>query len=137
MKRAPKNARDRKMNPETQTDPMDLTLAAEGELAPSSGFAALVMDRVREEAAMPAPILFPWKRVAPGLVLAAGVVGWGASQAVPMAWSSLHVFAQNPPPIPAAALLQLETAGWVALALAVSLASWMLSMRLVRRSKFL
>jgi hypothetical protein len=34
----------------------------EEELLPSSGFVASVMDRVRQEAALPAPIPFPWKR---------------------------------------------------------------------------
>jgi hypothetical protein len=113
---------------------MDRILAAEEEIVPSSGFATAVMERVCEEAAAPVPIPFPWKRVAPGLVLVAGVFGWGARVAVRFAWPALHELAQNPPHIPVAAALSLEEAGWVVLALAVSLGSWMLSMRLVRRS---
>ena len=122
------------LHPELQTAAIDRTLAAEEELVPSSGFAATVMARVREEAAVPAPIPFPWKRMAPGLVLAAGMIGWGAWQAVRSAWPAMQEFAQNPPPIPATVLLQLEEAGWVALALAVSWIAWILSQRLVRRS---
>jgi len=119
---------------ETHVDAMDHILAAEEEIVPSSGFVAATMERVHEEAAAPAPIPFPWKRVAPGLVLAAGVIGWSAWEAVRSAWPVLHEFAQSSPQIPLAAMPALEEAGWVALAFAVSLGSWMLSMRLVRRS---
>jgi hypothetical protein len=49
----------------------------------------------------------------------------------------MREFAQNPPPIPATVLLQLEEAGWVVLALAVSWGAWMLSQRLMRRSGLL
>jgi hypothetical protein len=132
---------DRKANPEGRPEShlaaIDCILAAEEELVPSSGFAATVMERVREEAARPAPIPFPWMRMAPGLVLAAGVIGWGAWQAARSAWPAMREFAQNPPPIPATVLLQLEEAGWVVLALAVSWGAWMLSQRLMRRSGLL
>jgi hypothetical protein len=144
-----KHTTDHKANPEGRPElrpelhseshlaAIDRILAAEEELVPSSGFAATVMERVREEAARPAPISFPWKRMAPGLVLAAGVIGWGAWQAARSAWPAMREFAQNPPPIPATVLLQLEEAGWVVLALAVSWGAWMLSQRLVRRSGLL
>jgi hypothetical protein len=122
---------------ETQVDAMDRILAAEEEMVPSSGFVSAVMERVREEAAAPAPIPFPWKRAVPGLVLVAGVLGWGAWAAVRFAWPALHGFAHSSPQIPVTAMPALEEAGWVVLALAVSLASWMLSMRLVRRSGML
>jgi hypothetical protein len=41
-------------------------------IEPSSGFAASVMERVREEAAAasPSPIPFPWRRAVPGLCMA-------------------------------------------------------------------
>ena len=122
---------------EIEIDAMDRILAAEEELVPSSGFVAAAMERVREEAAVPAPIPFPWKRAVPGLVLAAGVLGWGAWAAVRFAWPALHEFAKSSPQIPVAAVPALEEAGWVVLALAVSLGSWMLSMRLMRRSGLL
>jgi len=55
-------------------------LATEEELIPSSGFAASVMERIREETAAPRPIPFPWKQAVPGIVLAVGVFGWGGSR---------------------------------------------------------
>jgi len=70
-------------------DKLQRILAREDECVPSSGFLAAVMDRVEQEAAAPAPIPFPWKRAIPGMVLAAGVFGWGAvelaSRALPAA----------------------------------------------------
>ena len=60
------------------TEKLDSILAAEEELAPSSGFLASVMEAVEEAAAAPPPIPFPWKRAVPGMVLAGGVLGWGA-----------------------------------------------------------
>ena len=128
----------RKMDPEVQpqsaTAHVDHILAAEEKLVPSSGFMAAVMERVREEAAAPAPIPFPWKRVAPGLVLVVGTFGWGAWQAVRFAGPAMHELAQNPPQIPVALLLHLEQTAWVALAFAISWAGWAVSMRLVRRT---
>jgi hypothetical protein len=55
---------------------MESILASEEPIVPSSGFLAAVMERVKEEAAMPAPIPFPWKRALPGFVLIAGVFAW-------------------------------------------------------------
>ncbi len=50
------------------------TRAAHAEsIEPSSGFAASVMERVREEAAAAAalgPIRFPWRRAVPGICMA-------------------------------------------------------------------
>jgi hypothetical protein len=58
------------MNP----DELDRILSAEQEILPSSGFTASVMGAVRAEASAPPPIPFPWKRVLPGLVIAAVVL---------------------------------------------------------------
>jgi hypothetical protein len=118
------------MKPKMDCDAMDRMLAAEEELVPSSGFAAAVMERVREEAIAPRPIPYPWKRAIPGLVLAAGVLGWGAWAAVQEA----REFVLHPPQIPAAAMQPLETAGWIALALGFSLLSWLISQRMIQRS---
>ena len=57
-------------------------LAGEDELLPSSGFAASVMDRVRQEAALPAPLPFPWKKAIPILLLAGGGIGWSVAELV-------------------------------------------------------
>ncbi|MGC2247609.1 MAG: hypothetical protein WA609_13480 [Terriglobales bacterium] len=50
---------------------LDRILSKRDDIQPSSGFAASVMEAVREEAAAPAPIPFPWKRALPVLVFAA------------------------------------------------------------------
>lgn len=42
--------------------------ASAGQLAPSSGFVLSVMDVIHQQAAEPAPIAFPWRRVLPGAV---------------------------------------------------------------------
>src|ERR1035438_7135157 len=53
-------------------------LATEEELMPSSGFQASVMDRVRQEAALPAPTPFPWMKAILVILVASGAVSWGA-----------------------------------------------------------
>ena len=110
-------------------DRINKILATEEELVPSSGFLASVMDRVREEAAAPPPIPFPWKRAIPGIVVAAGVLGWGALEMVRFVEPSLHAVKLEPPHIAATMTQPLEQATWVAVALAVSLVSWMISRR--------
>lgn len=122
-------------------------LATEEELMPSSGFAASVMERVRQEAALPAPLPFPWKRVLPGILLASGAAGWGA---VVLVHLGLPVFSQLglnlaalnwpaivQPHLSADLIHSLELAGWVALALGISLASWLLSRQLAGRGGLL
>jgi hypothetical protein len=112
---------------------IDGILASEEEIVPSSGFLAGVMERVEEEARMPALIPFPWKRALPGFVLIAVILVWGAVELVRWGVSeakgaSLSVphgtFAMGPP---------MQQAGWVALALGVSLASWLLARLLAGR----
>jgi hypothetical protein len=48
-------------------DSLDQILLEQDTLLPSSGFAAAVMDAVRQEAATPPPIPFPWKWALPGI----------------------------------------------------------------------
>jgi hypothetical protein len=50
---------------------LDRILSKRDDIQPSSGFAASVMEAVREEAAAPPPIPFPWRRALPVLVFAA------------------------------------------------------------------
>lgn len=52
-------------------DELDRILSKQDDIQPSSGFAASVMDAVRNEAAAPPPIPFPWKRALPVLLFAA------------------------------------------------------------------
>jgi hypothetical protein len=121
---------------EKKLDAIDRILAAEEELIPSSGFLATAMGRARDEAAAPPPIPFPWMRALPGLVLVAGVIGWtgfelartGLDAVREVSFTELHL---------AAAGRALEPAGWVALALAASLLSWLFSRRLAGRSGLL
>lgn len=52
-------------------DELDRILSKQDEIKPSSGFALSVMEAVREDAAVPPPIPFPWKRALPVLLVAA------------------------------------------------------------------
>jgi len=124
----------------TKTNPIEATnteidriLATEQPLVPTSGFLASVMERVREEAAAPAPIPFPWKRALPGMVVAAGILGAGAFEFVRHALPAAGELTLAVPQISVVALRPLEQVGWVALALGASLFSWMLSKRLAGR----
>jgi hypothetical protein len=109
-------------------DDIDLTLARNDNIVPSSGFTASVMDAVTREATAPQPIPFPWKRALPGL-------GW--CLAVAIAFLTIGRGATgNPPPSPAAPDLSMALggAGWIAAALVLTLASVTLSIRIAGRA---
>lgn len=113
---------------------MDNILAGEPDLVPSSGFLASVMERVTEEAAVPPPIPFPWKRAIPGIILVVAVLCWGGFELVrymasgaPLA-SAIHI--STPAHVPAHAGQVL----WTVVACGVSLASWLLARRIAGRS---
>jgi hypothetical protein len=137
------------MKPDTQPaanhDAIDRILASDDSLVPSSGFAAGVMERVRDEATAPPPIPFPWMRALPGMVLVAGTIGWLIYEIIRTALAgtlsgALSDTLASPiamPHIPAATQQMLLPAFWTALALVLSLASWAFSMRLMRRSSLL
>jgi len=112
---------------------IDRVLATEEELIPSSGFMASVMERVQEESAVPPPIPFPWKRAIPGILLAAGVFGWGGFEFVRSGLPATLTL----PHLSAGYEHSVESAGWVAMALGVSLVSWLLSRRLAGRGGLL
>jgi hypothetical protein len=124
-----------------------LILAGEEALMPSSGFVASVMGRVRQEAALPAPLPFPWKRAIPLLLLACGGIGWSTVELVRigMRGFDLTAFGQSaqgwltvaPPHLSGNLVYPLEQAGWVALALGISLLSWLVSRRLAGRGGLL
>lgn len=114
-------------------DKLDRVLAAEEELVPSSGFAASVMDRVRQEAVAPEPIPFPWKRALPGMILAAIGLLWCLVKLV-QGGSALFATPIRIPLHPAAVISpSLAGAGWVAAALGLSLLSWLFARRLIGR----
>lgn len=116
---------------------IETILATEEDLIPSSGFLVTVMENVHEEARLPQPVPFPWKRAIPGILLAGGA----------FAWSAVVLFRYGLPAVSGVSLIQpqhfaalerpLEQTGWVALALGVSLLSWLLSRRLAGRSGLL
>ena len=116
---------------------IDRILAAEEPLIPSSGLLASVMESIREEATAPPPIPFPWKRAVPGILLAAGVFGWGTFELVRYGLPAVGSISLAPPHLSAAVARPLEQVGWVALALGASLLSWLLSRRLAGRSGLL
>jgi len=116
---------------------LDNILVKEEALVPSSGFLAGVMERVREEAVAPPPIPFPWKRAVPGLVLAAVVLGWFGVEMVREGVASVRTLTFTPPHLSLDFQRPVEQAGWVALALGVSLLSWLLARRLAGRSGLL
>ena len=130
-------------HPEMDLSRIDRILASEEPLIPSSGFLGSVMESVRDEAAAPPPIAFPWKRAVPAVLLIAGVFGWAAFELIrhglPAA-SSLAAAGSASlamPHLSAAAVQPFEPAGWVALALGTSLLSWLLARRLTGRSGLL
>jgi hypothetical protein len=95
------------------------------------------MERVREEAAAPPPIPFPWKRTVPGLVFVTSVLGWIIFKLIHQGLATVSTFPLTFPHLSAAAERPLEQAGWVALALGASLLSWLISRRLAGRSGLL
>jgi len=109
---------------------IDETLASEEALVPSSGFLASVMERVEHEATTPAPIPFPWKRAIPGFALALAVFVWAAVQfarliaSAPVKEAVSGISLAQPTP-------QTE---WIALAIALTLASAIFVRKLVSRS---
>jgi hypothetical protein len=132
-----KTNRDENDRIEAAQTALDRILATEEALIPSSGFLASVMGSVREEAAAPPPIPFPWKRAVPGMVLTAGVFGWGAFELISRGLPVVSSIVLAPPHLSEAVVLSLQQAGWVAFALAASLLSWLLSRRLTARSGLL
>ena len=125
------------LNPHTDHGAIDPILGDEGELIPSSGFLAATMERVRDEAAVPKPIPFPWLRALPGIVVVVAIIGWcgcelarvGLANAREISFTQLH--------LTAAAGRALEPAGWVVAALAASMLSWLFARRLAGRSGLL
>jgi len=137
-----RNKPDAANYPEITSIKIDAILAGEEDLVPSSGFLSSVMEQVQEEANVPPPIPFPWRRAVPGIALAAGVFGWGGYELVRFGISARGSFALRADFAGIASELHLgsivgrpmEQVGWVALALALSWLSWWLSRAIAGRS---
>ncbi len=125
------------VNRETDHDAIDRILAVEEELIPSSGFLGATMERVRDEAAMPKPIPFPWLRALPGIVLAAAVLGWCGFELARVVLANAREISFAQVHLTAAAGRALEPAGWVAVALAASMLSWLFARQMAGRSGLL
>lgn len=115
-------------------DDLDHILAGEDEIQPTSGFTASVMEAVRQEAATPPPIPFPWRRAIPGLI--ATVVVLLSTIVTLVNFSGTAERAKDFATMLSSLERQVEIAmhfgaGWLALALLLSLASVTLSMRFV------
>ena len=105
---------------------LDRYLAGSPSIVSSSGFTANVMEAVRREATTP-PIPFPWKRTIPGLAAAALLLVCFAVMALQTPITTA--------PIPRALSVVLATArtmgaGWIALALLISLVTVKFAKRL-------
>jgi hypothetical protein len=102
-------------------DEIDRILAKHDPIVPSAAFTASVMSVVEHAGAAPAPLSFPWWRVAPGLVALGGVlVTAQMTGEVPIVFAST------------VAALHSAPAQLVGLALTATVASAQLSTRLVR-----
>jgi hypothetical protein len=122
------------MGGDPNSDPIDRILASEEPLVPSSGFLATVMEKVREEAAAPAPIPFPWRRALPGAILALCILGYGAYVCLRYAVQNSAQLSLTLPNLSVATGSVFSHVGWVAFALVISLLSWILASRMVRGS---
>lgn len=125
------------LNPERDHEAIDQILMDGDDLVPSSGFLASTMERVHEEAAAPKPIPFPWLRAMPGMVMAAAVFCWCGFEMLRGFFTAERGVSTAHTHLFGAASLQLQTAGWVAMALGISVLSWFLSQRLAGRSGLL
>jgi hypothetical protein len=116
---------------------MDRILASEDSLLPSSGFVAAVMERVREEAAAPAPIPLPWKRILPGVVVMIAALGFCVFELGQSLVSAANNLPVEAPVVYGGNLQTFTTAGSIALALLAPLLSWLLARRLIGGSRLL
>ena len=109
-------------------------ILSEEEILPSSGFVASVMDAVRREATVPPPIPFPWKRALPGLAVAGltlGLVLILSLEQLVRTVTSPSIPARFPSVLaPILEATMLAGAGWIILALLLTLVSIVLSVRL-------
>lgn len=109
---------------------IDRALSAEDAIIPSSGFTASVMEAVRRDAKTPPPIPFPWKRALPGLLACVASLAAFLSLGVALPGRGAEV---SKTLVRAIEIAKDAGAGWIALALLVSLLSVVFALRLVGR----
>lgn len=124
--------------PQLTPDDFDRALLADRDnILPSSGFADAVMAAVRHEASAPAPIAFPWKRALPGLAVAVAVIALLIAALVVSISTTAHP-ASAPSfhlqPLLAPVLQHSAAIVWVSASLVMSLASVLLTRRLISAS---
>jgi hypothetical protein len=119
---------------------LDRILSKEADIAPSSGFVHSVMDAVRTEVAAPPPIPFPWRWALPGIAALGAAVVWLIILAFRLPaggtlttlnssfWSDATAYVA-----PWWYALEMAGAGWILLAVLLTLLSVRLSMRLAGR----
>jgi hypothetical protein len=132
-------------HPTNQTDAaLDAALDAHfnwpaQQLAPSSGFVLSVMDAIEQQAVVPPPIPFPWRRVLPGAIailcifIAFAVYLFSAHAAGPADQENLMPFSSR---LTFAVFTPTElTLGWIGLAVCLSITATAASFRLTNRTR--
>ena len=127
----------------TAVDPIDAILDAhfiggQEDLRPSSGFTLSVMEAIQAQASEPEPIVFPWRRVVPGMIaivlgliaLVIFAVRSGTGSTV-VAEHPAHLALSLKPSFTAGEI----ALGWVLAAACLSIAAVAASFRLAGRSR--
>lgn len=117
-------------------DDLDRLLIDDDDVAPSSGFAASVMDAIQREASAPPPIPFPWQRALPGLIatsVALALMMWSGFGALHASADSASVGSASLLVLGAKVMAMPEVA-WLAFATIVTVIPAMLSLRVMRGS---
>ena len=105
-------------------DDLDRILSGEQEIMPSSGFVAEVMAAVQREAVAPPAIPFPWKRALPGIAAAVSAVALVLGSLLMGAKAHGPTLADLPPGVTSVLHVAHQMgAGWIAIALVISLVS--------------
>lgn len=116
-------------------DDLDQILSEQDEIVPSSGFVSSVMHAVRDEAAAPEPIRFPWMRAVPVFVAFAVMLVIIAVGIVELIHQPATAATKWPQSLSMEAVqhaLVQTNAGWIAFALLLTLLSTLLTFHLAR-----
>jgi hypothetical protein len=116
-------------------DDLDRILLSEERLEPSSGFAAAALRAVRDAAAEPPPLPFPWWRLAIGLAACGTLTVSATALALrsSLSLSSLSNLPSLPAPFPQLAVVAPEL-GYATITILVSLGTLRALQRFARRT---